>query len=79
LLGFVEIQKQKWNEKGRIYSSKLRGTASGDNDWARESLGFGFHMENTYWGICRIWSRSWLLTKCETGSAKCNRLSSLTA
>ena len=28
LLGFVDIQKRKWNEQGRIFSSKLRGTAA---------------------------------------------------
>jgi hypothetical protein len=34
-----------------------------DGDWAKESLCFGFMMENEYHGICRIWTRAWLVTK----------------
>jgi hypothetical protein len=30
---------------------------------AKERLAFGFFMENQYWGIYRLWSRPWLLTK----------------
>lgn len=55
---FVSAQKQKWND-----SSILAGRAGGDGDWAKESLAFGFHVENTYWGIYRVWSRAWLVTK----------------
>ena len=55
---FVTAQKSKWNN-----SYGLAGTAGGDGDWAKESLAFGFHVENTYWGIYRVWSRAWLVTK----------------
>lgn len=61
--GFVEAQDDKWNEPGGLYSPKLHGTAGGDGDWARESLAFGFHVENSYWGVYRLWSRSFLITK----------------
>ncbi len=59
---FVSAQKKKWNN-GHTFSSKLAGMAGGDGDWAKESLAFGFHVENTYWGIYRVWSRAWLVTK----------------
>ncbi|HLW90675.1 MAG TPA: hypothetical protein VKS78_05155 [Roseiarcus sp.] len=59
---FVAAQKQKWND-GDAFSAKLVGTAGGDGDWAKESLAFGFHVENTYWGVYRLWSRPWLVTK----------------
>jgi hypothetical protein len=59
---FVSAQKSKWNDR-YAFSSRLAGTAGGDGDWAKESLAFGFHVENTYWGIYRVWSRSWLVTK----------------
>lgn len=61
--GFVDAQADKWNEPGRIYSSKIAGMMGGDGDWAKESLAFGFHVENAYWGVYRIWSRAWLVTK----------------
>jgi hypothetical protein len=62
VVAFVEAQKAKWNDR-YAFSSKLAGTAGGDGDWAKESLAFGFHVENTYWGVYRIWSRPWLVTK----------------
>jgi hypothetical protein len=62
ICAFITAQRSKWND-GYAFSSKLAGTAGGDGDWAKESLAFGFHVENTYWGIYRVWSRSWLVTK----------------
>jgi hypothetical protein len=59
---FVSAQKEKWNDH-HTFSSKLAGMAHGDGDWTKESLSFGFHVENTYWGIYRVWSRAWLVTK----------------
>jgi hypothetical protein len=59
---FVAAQKAKWND-GSVYSAKLAGSAGGDGDWAKESLAFGFTVENSYWGVYRIWSRAWLVTK----------------
>lgn len=35
----------------------------GDGEWARESLAFGFLVENQYHSIYRIWTRAWLVTK----------------
>jgi hypothetical protein len=54
---FIAEQREKWS--GR----KLRGTAGGDGDWAKEWLAFGFMVENWYWRVYRIWSRAWLVTK----------------
>lgn len=62
IVAFVEAQCAKWNGAG-AYSPKLAGSAGGDGDWAKESLAFGFHVENTYWGVYRVWSRPWLVTK----------------
>ena len=59
---FIAEQKDKWNDE-YAFSSKLSGTLGGDGDWAKESLGFGFAVENTYWGVYRLWSRPWLCTK----------------
>jgi hypothetical protein len=60
---FVAGQKQRWNSASYTYSPQIAGTAGGDGDWAKESLAFGFHVENTYWGVYRVWSRPWLVTK----------------
>jgi hypothetical protein len=35
----------------------------GDGDMKREELAFGLIVENEYYGIYRIWSRAWLVTK----------------
>ncbi len=59
---FVAAEKRKWNDD-YAFSGKLRGTLGGDGDWAKESLAFGFFVENSYWGIYRVWSRPWLVTK----------------
>jgi hypothetical protein len=55
---FTLKQREKWKDR-----SRLAGMAGGEGDWAKESLAFGFYVENTYWGIYRIWSRAWLVTK----------------
>jgi len=54
---FFAEQDHKWDW------SRLRGTAGGDGDWAKERLAFGFMVENQYWGVYRMWSRPWLITK----------------
>ena len=59
---FIAEQKEKWSD-GYAFSGKLRGTLGGDGDWAKESLAFGFFVENTYWSVYRLWSRPWLVTK----------------
>jgi hypothetical protein len=59
---FIAEQKGKWNDE-YTFSRHLRGTLGGDGDWAKESLAFGFVVENTYWGVYRLWSRPWLCTK----------------
>jgi hypothetical protein len=63
VIAFVTAQKKKWADDHYTFSSKLRGAAGGDGDWAKESLAFGIHVENTYWGVYRLWSRPWLVTK----------------
>ena len=35
----------------------------GDGDMADEVLAFGFMVENSYYGIYRIWGRAWLIKK----------------
>ena len=60
---FIDAQRAKWNSPGRTYSDRLRGTLGGDGDWAKEALCFGLLVENTYWGVYRLWSRAWLVTK----------------
>lgn len=57
---FLGHQQEMW---GRSYSHQLSGTFGGDGDWAKESLCFGFMVENAWHGIYRIWSRAWLVTK----------------
>ncbi len=61
--GFVQAQADKWEEPGYTFSPRLSGAAGGDGDWAKEALAFGLHVENCYWGVYRIWSRPWLVTK----------------
>lgn len=61
ILHFIGQQKKKWH--GFPGGSDLRGTLGGDGDWAKEGLAFGFLIENSYWGIYRLWSRPWLVTK----------------
>jgi hypothetical protein len=41
----------------------VRGALGGDGDWAKESLAFGFMVENQYHAVYRIWTRAWLVTK----------------
>jgi hypothetical protein len=57
---FLEDQREVW---GPGMSPQLRGTAGGDGDWAKEALAFGFMVENATYGVYRIWSRAWLVTK----------------
>jgi hypothetical protein len=59
-VAFIEHQKERW---GTGMSRELDGTLGGDGDWARESLGFGLMVENSTYGVYRIWSRPYLLTK----------------
>lgn len=59
VLAFVAAQKAYWDGP----RTSIRGTAGGDGDWAKERLAFGFHVENSYWGVYRVWSRPWLITK----------------
>lgn len=60
LCGFVRAQEKRW---GTGMGGELNGCMGGDGDWAKESLCFGFMVENSYQGIFRIWSRAELVTK----------------
>jgi hypothetical protein len=60
LWGFVEGQERRW---GTGMGGALSGCMGGDGDWAKESLCFGFMVENAYHMIFRIWSRAELVTK----------------
>ncbi len=57
---FIEVQRNRWTGDG---ADSLAGSFGGDGDWAKERLGFGFMVENSYWGIYQVWSRPWLVTK----------------
>lgn len=57
---FVAGQRNKWQSTSEL---SLVGTRGGDDESAKETLGFGFMVEDTEWSIYRIWSRSWLVTK----------------
>jgi hypothetical protein len=57
---FIEEQQGLY---GIGMSRALEGAMGGDGDWAREALCFGFFVENSSWGIHRLWSRAWLVTK----------------
>jgi hypothetical protein len=59
---FIAEQKGKWNDEHAV-SRHLSGSLGGDGDWAKESLGFGFAVANTDWGVYRLWSRPWLCNK----------------
>lgn len=57
---FMEWQAEKWeNSRGTI----LAGCLGGDGDWAKERMAYGAMIENSYWGVYRVWSRAWLVTK----------------
>lgn len=53
---FLDEQRARWYDQ-------LYGKLGGDGDWAKESLAFGFLVENGYWSVYRVWSRPWLATK----------------
>jgi hypothetical protein len=57
---FIRLQHQVW---GSGYNRTLEGLFGGDGDDARERLAFGFTLENEYYGVYRVWSRAWLVTK----------------
>lgn len=57
LWAFVGNQQEIYNR------GALSGVMGGDGDWAKESLAFGFMVENAYNIVYRIWSRAWLVTK----------------
>jgi len=56
---FVESEQAFW---GTGMTPKLRGRFGGDGDRLQESLAFGFMVENSYYGVYRIWSRAWLVS-----------------
>lgn len=58
--GFIKLHEGRY---GTGMCPELYGAMGGDGDWAKESLSFGFMMENEYHSICRIWTRAWLVTK----------------
>lgn len=59
--GFMQTEKKKYGTG--FGSQELDGKFGGDGDFAREELSFGFMVENNYFGVYRIWSRAWLVTK----------------
>ena len=61
---FLLDQRAKWNApKESTWDLRITGAFGGDRDWADESLCFGFMVENAYYGIYRLWSRAWFVTK----------------
>jgi len=63
VLTFLKEERLRWNDPRYAFSARLTGTLGGDGDWAKESLAFGFLVENSYWAVYRVWSRPWLVTK----------------
>ncbi len=63
LEGFIDRQIDKWIEPGRPYSGHLEGALGGDGEYAREALGFGFHVDGGSGCFYRIWSRPWVVLK----------------
>ena len=57
---FIELETEKY---GTGMCSDLYGKFGGDGDWAKESLCFGFMVENNEMSVYRLWSRAWLVTK----------------
>ncbi len=64
LWSFIQHERERWGtafwqdgERG------LRGLFGGDGNYSREELSFGFTVESSYYNVCRIWSRAWLVTK----------------
>jgi len=55
---FVESEQTFW---GMGMTQRLRGRFGGDGARTQESLAFGFMVENSYYGVYRIWSRAWLV------------------
>ncbi len=58
---FIVNQQERWGTG--MDSPEISGIMGGDGDWAKESLSFGFMVENEHHGVYRIWSRAWLVTK----------------
>ena len=64
LWDFIEHQCERWGTSfTQDTTNGLGGLFGGDGHYAREELNFGFMVENSYYGIYRIWSRAWLVTK----------------
>lgn len=61
LWNFMKKEREKYGT--HFGSPKLAGLLDGDGDYAQEQLSFGFMVENNYFGVYRIWSRAWLVTK----------------
>ena len=59
---FTYAETQKWGNS--CFTNKgLWGQFGGDGYMQKEKLSFGFMIENNYFGVYRIWSRAWLVTK----------------
>lgn len=59
---FIKKEAERWGTSF-MEDKGLHGKFGGDGDFACEELAFGFMIENEYYGVCRIWSRAWLVTK----------------
>ena len=58
---FVKDEQGKY---GTMFGNKnIAGKFGGDGHYSQESLGFGFAVENSYYGVISVWSRGWLCTK----------------
>ena len=61
LWNFMESERQRF---GTFFGDRrIEGKFGGDGYFVREKLSFGFMLENSYYNVCRIWSRAWLVTK----------------
>lgn len=58
---FIETNEEMYGT--HFGNSELAGKFGGDGNYAQEKTSFGFMLENSYYGVMRIWSRAWLVTK----------------
>ena len=61
---FINSQRKRWGiHFWQDIETGLAGMFGGDGDMMREELSFGLIIENDYYGIFRLWSRAFLVTK----------------
>ena len=61
---FFRCERERWGVSFmEDRTGGLRGLFGGDGNYAREQLSFGIVLEDRYYGVWRVLSRAWLVTK----------------